>query len=280
MEHVKEKALSEVFGVIQKFVKKIIDEKKWFSFFSDNLSIYIDKEKSEFYESQLNGIFTESTIKKMSGLILKNNGFTFNDVLKKEIQYQISVWDVESYEKEVFLCRLLESVYECLKQEYPDLYSQFITGNTYEIVKNTNKELLQVKKNIDAINKVISSPEMVISSNDLEWKMVSNSEKRVDFSFYESDDKDFKKDFIDKINNKNNIYVTCYSRWEALFVILSELKKYGKNAYIVYSKNDWKKIENCNLFTNEILIPFFMDDIIMPIDNNINIFIYDKYIIK
>lgn len=277
MEQITEIAAGELFNITKKFVNSIIDKRKWKSFFSDTLRIYIDDEKkSEFFDSQLQGLFNEGNIRELASLMHRNNGFTFKQIVEKKVRELVSVWDVEDSEKDLFINRFMDSLYSYIEKTNPKYYEQYLINSTYEIVKVSDKNIIETKKITDEIYKIVSSPKNVLNSYQINWSLDNGSEKKIDLSFFESDDNEFKKNFSNKIKNKENVYAICYSRMEALFSILYELKLLGYEAYVIYSENDWIRIEQSKLLTGKIVIPFFMSNIITPLSNNINIFIYDQ----
>ena len=276
MKKMTEKIALELLSIAKKFVSNYLEKRKWVIFFGENLDFLANNSNADLYDKQLSNLFSDDKIKKMSSLMVKNNGFTYYQVVEKEVSDTIFIWDVEENFKRLFISRFMDSLDNHLKENYPEYYQQYIVYKSFEVLKETKNDLIEIKNDLSELKKMVSKPNKVFDLYSINWTLINSSDKKINLTFFESDDEEFINQFHDFIDSKSNLYLYSNSRYEALFAVLSELKKIGKNAYIVMDENDWTTLANDSNFYDSILIPFFMSNFIPAIPHNINIFIYDN----
>lgn len=275
MEQLSEKIIAELLGISKKFLTKFIDKMKWKEFFKETVSFFSDNVNDDLVNEQLKNLFDDSSINELTKIMKNNNGYVFKNVIEAKLRKIVAVFDATDSDKDKFISNFVIALIEYIKVNKPEIYNQYITSEIDTLLKN---ELTLIEENnhmIDDIRKIVSSPINVLSISEMNNRLINSSPLRIDLSFFETDDTDFRRNFINSIENNFNMNVVSISREEALLTILYEIKKLGRNAIVVYSSEDWMQISKGSIDSNNVLIPFFYCDMIPAIPKCINIFIYD-----
>ena len=203
----------------------------------------------------------EQNLKEMEVYFKESSSYELENIIKSYIIDFVKEIHLEESFGEKFANLFFEIYIQYLKKENKEEYDKYILG-----------------KKIDDLKKEISYKTLKEMENNLKENTVFPF-KEFNLDFFNYEDEDFSKQLKEKIkNNEKVIYIEGITKEETLYCVLSELKRINpmnKDIYIFTEEKEWKKCSN--QISNAILIPYFYSSEIFPIQNNINIFVFNKY---
>lgn len=260
----------------KKFAKKFKENKEWYHYFNDTTSFFTKNSNGDQINKQLENLFTDYRLKKLAKKMVNGNGFTFKTIIENELFDILEPFDASIDEKKIFVSNYIGCMLEDIKSKQPEIYSQYLTDELFNLVKDETIKINSIIKDLEEIKKIIKNNYNYLSIDDFDFKLKNSSNKMISLSFFESDDLDFINEFDCFLNTKTSIFVKGDNREEALYTIMYELNKKRKEAYVICSEEDWINLcKNCQL-KNKVFIPFFYSDDIQNMPNNTTIYIYDK----
>ena len=275
-----EKAIGLITDVLKKFAKKFIENKQWSAYFETALSFLKKDENMELVNEQLNDLFSEERIKKLTGIMQNGNGYTFKNTIENELWNVMRELNAPTEEKTWFVSKFMTWLLEYIKSNHPDYYSQYLTDELYSGVKRQLSLIESLKTDLVELKRLITNKNCYLSITDYDFDLKKINKKNLGLSFFESDDKNFIDKFSKALNTETSIFVSGNSRKETLFAVLFELKKQCKEAFVINDEKDWENVrKNCQL-KNKVFIPYFLAEYIQSMPNNITIFIYDASLAK
>lgn len=223
-----------------------------------SLSELLEDEKTYKIFSLLND---EENLKEMEVYFKESSSYELENIIKSYIISFAKEIHLDKSFGENFANLFFEIYIQYLKKENKEEYDKYILG-----------------KKIDDLKKEISYKTLEEIENNLK-ENTTFPFKDFNLDFFNYEDEDFSKQLKEKIkNNEKTIYIEGITKEETLYCVLSELKRIdsiNKDIYIFTEEKEWKKCSD--KVNNAILIPYFYSSEIFPIQNNINIFVFNKY---
>jgi len=170
--------------------------------------------------------------------------------------------------------QVVESSLQSLKKLYPLEYGIFVEEENNQIVKATNAVALENNKILKFLSERYQDYECNI---EFEIKLQQSvNAPHLTLDYFEVDDKDFRKRFLNALSTKSSIYINYFDPNEALGCILKTLQFFqlGKKILIVNNIESWKALDG--QIKEFILIANFISEDIPYLANNICIYIKDS----
>lgn len=252
-------------------------KKEWKKLFVNTGEFFVDHERnSDKIFDDLDLVLSKTNMEKVAKEFDKESGYELKNRLLNSLISLMKQYDIPHDIAYSYSYRFLSVILNEMQKSRPEKYDQHYQA---EWRKQEQKDLAEIKDQIDKVRdevKQFGSMSLGIrSAEDMELELRSSSKDiKVGIDFFEIDDESFKEQFNEQRNNKV-ICIRSRCKEEAIFCIINELWNLGDHraVFVVDKKDDWEKLSHVNS-TNNIYIPRFFDDEIIPIENNTNIFVF------
>ena len=252
-------------------------KEEWKRLFVNTGEFFIDHEKdAEKIFDDLALVLSKTNMEKIAKEFDKESGYELKDRLLNSLIFLMKQYDIPHDIAYSYSYRILLVILDEMQRLRPEKYDQHYQA---EWRKQEQKDLAEIKERIDKVRDEVKQYESmslgIRSAEDMELELRrSSNDIKIGIDFFEIDDDAFKELFNEQRNNKV-LYIRSRCKEEAIFCIINELWNLGDHraVFVVDKKEDWEKLSHINR-NNNIYIPRFYDDEIIPIENNTNIFIF------
>ena len=278
-----ELALGEITDLVVNAVGTVANETysacEWKQLFIDTGKFFCE------YEKEADQIFDDLAValspgnmKAFAETIKADNGYELREKLSDYVLRLLRNYDIPEDIALSYATGITASILKEISVVAPEKYDRYFQ-NAWREEDRVYLESLSSK--IDRINTSLAifneRQIKVFSANakDIELKRKTNNPK-IGIDFFEIDDDAFREAFDAQLQN-NKICVRGRSVEETLYCILNEIWRIRdpRAVFVVQSEEDWIRLGQINQSDN-IYIPYFIADEIIPIENNTNIFIYTE----
>lgn len=227
-------ASGEVYSLLKSFAKKYIKKRKWESFFDNTVDFFTNSKNMDRVDIQFRTLFNRKSLKELSKIMVKNNGFTFKEKVEKELKSIISVFDASNEYKEKIINNIILCIVNHIKESNPEIYSQYLLDDVDDIVRENKDTLNCISKNVEKVLEINEFLEKNIreirSFNDEKGQsLISDERSKKIENVKEKSQIDFNNDERPEIQFSN-------------FIVKKQLLKQFKNTKtallaMVYNKN-------------------------------------------
>lgn len=280
--------VKSVVEILMPLLKKLRERKIYTNMFVKNGQEILNKEHdldSEIF-SQLEVLFSEENLKKLSKTTRKTSGYDIVDLIRTELEKVFIGYNFEESSRNKYIEDFLLALKDDIKLNSSGIYAQIYLKEFRDENKESHDEILEKQKELkegqnDVSNKIdkltnIKNLYMTIEQVDAWLKAHTNPSIGLNFFDYEE------RQFVDDLKRgllKNEIYIQGKTREEVVYYILFILKNINdenllKNTYVVNSLDNWDKLKNT--LKDSILIPNFNASEVEIIPENKNIIIFGK----
>lgn len=249
----------------------------WKKLFVDTGEFFIDHEKNaDKIFDDLALVLSRTNMEKLAKEFDKESGYDLKDRLLNSLIFLMKQYEIPRDIAYSYSCRILIAIINEMQRIRPEKYDQLYQA---EWRKQEQKVLAEIKERIERVRAEIKQFESVSlgirSADDMELELRRSSKDiKIGIDFFEIDDDAFKESFNEQRDNKV-ICIRSRCKEEAIFCVINELWSLGDSraVFVIDSKEDWEKLSHIK-GSNNIYIPRFFEEEIIPIENNTNIFIY------
>ena len=252
-------------------------KEEWKKLFIDTGEFFIDHEKNaEKIFDDLALVLSRTNMEKLAKEFDKESGYDLKERLLNSLICLMKQYDIPRDVAYSYSYRILIVIINEMQRIRPDKYDQYYQA---EWRKQEQKALAEIKERIDRVRTELKQFESISlgihSADDMELELRrSSKDVKIGIDFFEVDDDAFKEAFNDQRDSKV-VCIRSRCKEEAIFCVINELWNLGDNraVFVIDNKEDWEKLSHIK-GANNIFIPRFFDEEIIPIEDNTNIFIY------
>ena len=252
-------------------------KEEWKKLFVDTGEFFIDHERdADKIFNDLALVLSKTNMEKIAKEFDNESGYELKDRILNSLICLMKEYDIPHDIAYSYSYRILIVILNEMQRMRPEKYDQHYQA---EWRKQEQRALAEIKERIDKVRAEVKQYESmslgIHSAEDMELELRRSSKDiKIGIDFFEIDDETFKELFNEQRNN-NVLYIRSRCIEEAIFCIINELWNLGDHraVFVVDKKEDWEKLSHIN-GNNNVYIPRFFDDEIIPIDNNTNIFIF------
>lgn len=272
------KIVDVLLNKIPDIIKSKIYLKKWEQLFQNAGEFLTScQENKDRFDSELAIAFSEANLKEIAHELYNKPAYYLKDVLSNKLNSLLDIYELNRKDKSYFVEQFLNIIFSYIENNDRQMYQELYLG---ELKKELELQLQSITDKLDLITQKLGNIEEknILTIYDIEKELYNKSKKsKLNLEQFKIDDKEAIRQISLKIENNDNIHIIGKSKEETLYLILNEIKKYSTQykVYIIKTLEAWEKLR-LNCIFNCILIPYYNEDEIHAIKNNINIFIYDE----
>lgn len=282
-----EKAGELVLRVASDKIADYKEKKQWQKLFIDTNEFLLKTvESGEKIIGEIAELLSKEEMKQAATKISAESAYAFKDKLYEELTQLMLKYEIPANEAEFYISNFMNIIFRELEKINPDVFQCAFLGKWK---KEEEQNLLEIKRQLTMLTTAITHTQnnevSVYSIDQVEVDLYRQTENpHLNLDFFEIDDEVFKEQFEDCLDN-DCIYIRGQCKEETILCVLNELRRIRpkKVVLVVKSVKDWEKLrvanENDKELGGQILIPWFYDEQIYAIPNNINIFVFgaDEY---
>lgn len=271
--------------VIDKAISKISEyreKKQWENLFVDTNEFLLKKvERGDEILDEIAEYLSSDEMRQIALNLAKESKYDLTERLRMELEKIMMKYEIPINEADYYISGFMTIIFHELEQTFPNAFQCKYLGDwrkkEEETLEKVRHELSVISNAINGISKKDVS---VYTPVQLEAKLYGNTKNpRLDLDFFEIDDEVFREEFEDAIK-ESNVYIKGQCKEETIYCILNELRRVcpQKLVLVIKSAEDWNRLRKANEENEElggkIIIPWFYEDKIFSIPNNINIFVF------
>lgn len=276
------KVLGTLFEKVSSFVNKQIDEHAWERLFVESGEISISHSNYDELVKDLQTVFSEDNLTTIANELHGLSSYTLPIVLHDQLYKLMMRYEVSHEESEAYIHHFIERVLSWLEQAKPDEYERVYLGECRREFSEQYQHILSALDELgESIKELKGKHVNALTIDKIERRIITRAKyPKLNLLFFETDDDLFDKEFsIALRNNEESVNVVGDSLEETFFRICNKIKEngLGLNTVIIEQEEEWLRLEETRI-VGKVLIPHFVSDEIPVINNNINIFIYNREI--
>lgn len=263
-------------SAINKFARNI----EFKNYLKDNIKFLIQNESNlDYINEDLSTAFNDDEINKLSNELKNKRGYDIGNILRNKLMNILDKYEMSYEDYSYFIDNFVKSFLIFIKEKRPELYDEYLLNEVYNLDNKIYVNVHLILKKLDNLNKALDNNFKIMTISDFNSKLKETLKNGIDLEFFESDDQNFIEELKKQVEfNKQTINVVSQSIYEAILMVLCELRTCSKEVLIVFNEESWSQLKNESI-KDCILIPFFVDKVIPVIENNINIFVYSENMI-
>lgn len=278
-----ELAFSEIADLVVNAVGRAVNETKsareWKKIFINTGKFFCDYEKNaERIFDDLAIALSSENMKAFAEELKSENGYELKEKIFAYIHRILIQYDIPEDVALSYAAGISSAILNEIKIVKPEIYDRYFQKDWREEDRAYLESLSQKIEKINTALAMFKERQMkVFSANDKDIELKRKTyNPRIGIDFFEIDDEAFKSAFAEQLHN-NKICVKGRFVEETLYCILNEIWKNQdtRAVFVVQSEEDWTRLGQIAQSDN-IYIPNFIADEIVPIENNTNIFIYTE----
>lgn len=274
------KILSILFEKVSTFVNKQIDEHVWERLFVESGEQLISHGNYDELINDLRVTFSADNLTRIAGELHGSSSYTLPIVLHDQLYKLMMRYGIPHEESEAYIHHFIEIVIGWLEQEKPDEYERVYLGECRREFSEQYQHILSAIEELgESVKELKDKDVKALTIDDIERRIITRAKYRnLGLLFFETDDDLFDKEFsIALRNNEESIYVVGDNIEETFYRVCNKIKENGLrlNTLIIEQEEEWLRLEETGI-VGKVLIPHFISDEIPVINNNINIFIYNR----
>lgn len=277
-----DKIVSKLFDKVSSFVTEHINERKWESLFVESGEELIKRSNCEELVKDLKAAFSADNLSKMSTKLSSSSLYSFPTVLHDQLYKLMMRYEITHEESEAYINHFIELVLNWLEHEKPDDYERIYLGECRRELSEQYRRIIRAIEELGENIKALKNRDIeALTIDDIERRIIKRAAyPNLDLSFFETDDDLFDKEFSNALkNNEESIYIVGDNREETLYRICNKIREEGQeaNTLIIEKEEEWLRLEKTGI-EGKVLISSFIAEEIPVINNNINVFIYNREI--
>lgn len=238
-----------------------------------------EKDKSSLFDSLEQALSSENMI-KISSNLNTDDGYSLKEHLHDSIMSVLIQYDIPFEYAESYTYKILYTIIEQIREVDPEKYEQYFLKEWRD---EENAHIMRLQKRIDSIAQTLSvinrEKENVFSLGEIDLELRRSTQNpTIGIDFFKVDDEHFQDEFESHCHDES-VYIKGRSREETVYCILNELRRLNDSRpiYVIKSLESWNKLR---LIPNNenVFIPWFNAEEIIPIEHNTNIFVLDDNI--
>lgn len=262
-------------------IKKYKNANDWKKLLVETGNFFAENEADETtFFADLSTVLSKENMSLIAKKLEKEDGYELKEKLYNLIMQFMNKYEIPYEIAESYTTKIIVVIFEQLKQIDPDKYEHYYIRETHEEIVTY---LHEISKRVEIIERELKEYSRncvnILTSGQMDINLRKCTKSpSIGIDFFRVDDEQFQEKF-ETWRKEEMFYVRGRCIEETVYCILNELRRLNdtRPVYVVRDLESWNRL--CGMHKEEnIYIPFFYADEIVPIENNTNIFVVNDTI--